>query len=233
VGLAYVVLAHKLPHQLGRLLRRIDHPDDVALVHVDAKKPIEPFRRELEPLLQSGRVRFTRARVRCHWGGPGHLRATLAAAGELLDSGHDFSHSVLLTGQDYPIRPLAHIRGFCDEHAGESFLSWSLGEGRDVPDSERAGNERWRWNGRLDRLKRRHFELPRRKRPVSFPNRFMPWVPERRASRTGPSRAPRWRTRSITRAGARTSPASSGACSRPTRTTSRWCCSHRRCPAAS
>jgi core-2/I-Branching enzyme len=179
VGLAYVVLAHKLPRQLARLLERLDHPDDVALVHVDAKKPIEPFRRELEPLLRSGRVRFTRERVRCHWGGPGHLRATLAAAEELLDSGHGFSHMVLLTGQDYPIRPLEEIREFFAEHEGESFLSWSLGEGRDVPDSERAGNERWRWHGRLDRLKRRHYELPRRKRPVSLPNRFIPWVPER------------------------------------------------------
>jgi len=179
VGLAYVVLAHRLPRQVRRLLQRLHHPDDVALVHVDAKKDIEPFQRELEPLLSSGQVRLAARRVRCHWGGPGHLRATLAAASQLLASGHDFSHLVLLTGQDYPIRPLPEIREFLARHAGRSFISWSLGEARDVPDSERAGNERWLWHGRPDRLVRRHYKLPRRKRPLSVPNRLMPWVPTR------------------------------------------------------
>jgi hypothetical protein len=179
VGLAYVVLAHKLPCQLGRLLRRLDHPDDLALVHVDAKKDIEPFRSELEPLLRSGRVRLLERRVSCHWGGPGHLTATLGGAQEALRSGHDFSHLVLLTGQDYPLRPTERIREFFEESRGKSFISWSLGEGREVPDSERAGNERWHWHGRLDRLVKRHYKLPRRKRPLSVPNRLMPWVPTR------------------------------------------------------
>ncbi len=179
MALAYVVLAHKLPHQVARLLGRLDHPDDLALVHVDAKKDIAPFGRALEPFLASGGTQFADRRVRCHWGGPGHLTATLAAAAKALESGHEFSHLVLLTGQDYPIKPRDEIRAFLAAHDGESFISWSLGEGREVPDSERAGNERWHWHGRLDRLVKRYFKLPRRKRPLSVPNRLMPWVPTR------------------------------------------------------
>jgi hypothetical protein len=179
VSLAYVVLAHKLPQQVSRLLARIDHPDDFVLVHVDAKKDIEPFWRELDPFLATGRVQLTERRLRCHWGGPGHLDATLAAASQALESGHDFSHLVLLTGQDYPIKPLEQIRGFHAEHGGQSFMSWSLGEGHEVPDSERAGNERWHWHGGLDRLVKRYYKVPRRKRPLSVPNRLIPWVPTR------------------------------------------------------
>jgi hypothetical protein len=179
VGLVYVVLAHKLPAQVARLVTRIAHADDLVLVHVDAKKHSEPYERELEPLLRSGRVRLARSRFRCHWGGPGHLLATLAAADQALASGHDFSHLALLTGQDYPIRPAEEIRGFFAGHEGQSFISWSLGEGRDVPDSERRGNERWHWHGELDRIVRRHYKVPRRKRPLSVPNRLVPWVPER------------------------------------------------------
>jgi core-2/I-Branching enzyme len=179
VGLAYVVLAHRAPEQLTRLVGRLNHPDDIVLVHVDAKQAIEPFEHELGAFLATGRVRLLESRVTCVWGGPGHLRATLAAASEAIASDHHFTHLVLLTGQDYPIKPMPEIREFLTCRPAQSFISWSLGRGRDIPDEERAGNEYWHWHGRLDRLVRRHYKLPGRKRPLSVPNRLMPWVPTR------------------------------------------------------
>jgi Core-2/I-Branching enzyme len=180
LGLAYVVLAHKLPEQVGRLVRRLEHPDDRILVHVDAKQDIRPFERELEPLVASGRVEWVEPRHRCDWAGPGHLMATLAAADQALSSGHDFSHLILLTGQDYPIRSTEQIRSFFARQPDKSFLSWSLGEGHELPDEERPGNERWHWNGSQDRIVKRHYKLPGRKRPLALPNRFMPFPPRRR-----------------------------------------------------
>ena len=126
-------------------------------VHVDAKQDIRPFERELGPLVESGRVEWVEPRIKCHWAGPGHLMATLGAAAQALASGHDFSHLVLLTGQDYPIRSTAEIRRFFAEHRDKSFLSWSFGEEREVPDEERPGNERWYWNGGRERIVSRHY----------------------------------------------------------------------------
>jgi core-2/I-Branching enzyme len=169
VALAYVVLAHTLPAQLARLVARLEHPDDLVLIHVDASVDIEPFQRELEPLLGGGRVGFVKGRVVCRWGGPGHLMATLGAAHEALTSGHDFTHLVLLTGQDYPIRPTEEIREFLLSRPGESFLSWSLGKGHELPDEERWGNAHWHWNGSVWRLVQRHYRLPGRKYPLALP----------------------------------------------------------------
>jgi hypothetical protein len=180
LGLAYVVLAHKLPEQVGRLIGRLEHPDDRILVHVDAKQDIEPFERELGPLVDSGRVEWVEQRVKCHWAGPGHLIATLGAAQQAFASGHDFSHLILLTGQDYPIRSTAEIRSFFAGQPDKSFLSWSFGDGYDVPDEDRPGNERWHWNGDKDRIVKRYYKVPRRKHPLSFPNRLLPFVPRRR-----------------------------------------------------
>ncbi len=180
MGLAYVVLAHKLPEQVGRLIERLEHPEDRVFVHVDAKQDIRPFERELGPLVESGHVEWVEPRIKCHWAGPGHLMATLGAAAQALASGHDFSHLVLLTGQDYPIRPTAEIRRFFAEHRDKSFLSWSFGEEREVPDEERPGNERWYWNGGRERIVSRHYKLPGREHPLSFPNRFLPFIPTRR-----------------------------------------------------
>jgi len=139
------------------------------LVHVDASVDIEPFKRELEPLLGTGRLRLLEQRVDCHWGGPGHLMATLGAAHQALASEHEFSHLVLLTGQDYPIRPTDEIRDSLARQAGKSFLSWSLGTGNELPDEQRQGNEHWHWNGSLGRLVQRHYKLPGRRRPIALP----------------------------------------------------------------
>jgi hypothetical protein len=180
-GLAYVVLAHTLPEQLARLVARLDHPDDLVLVHVDAKEAAGPFERALEPLIETGRVRLVEERVACHWGGPGHLLATLGAAQEALDSGHDFCHLVLLTGQDYPIRPTEEIREFFARQPERSFLSWSLGTGQELDDTARPGNERWHWNGSLGRLVQRHYKLAGRKLPLALPpDRLRHRLPARR-----------------------------------------------------
>jgi hypothetical protein len=184
LGLAYVVLAHKLPEQVGRLIRRLEHPEDRLFVHIDAKQDIEAFERELSPLVETGRVEWIEPRVKCHWAGPGHLMATLAGAAQALASGHDFSHLILLTGQDYPIRATAEIRRFFAEQPQKSFISWSRGEGYELPDEQRRGNERWHWNGSEDRIVKRHYKLPGRKQPVALPNRLLPFV-RRRPSPAG------------------------------------------------
>jgi hypothetical protein len=176
VTLAYVILAHKLPAQLGRLVSAVYHPDDLFYVHIDAKVPDAPFRAELsERFTDASNIRYV-SRVRCDWAGFGHVEATLRGMKAALARSSSFTHVLLLTGQDYPIKPIEWIRGHFASHAGRSFMSWSAG---DAPSGsvDRTGNAHWFWNGDLGRLERRFYLVAGRWRQL--PNRFVPFVPRR------------------------------------------------------
>src|SRR6266540_1628777 len=148
VTLAYIILAHRLPDQVGRLVSSIYHEDDLFLIHIDSKVDSAPFRATLDRRLGSAPNLEYVAPVRCDWAGFGHVRATLGAIDQALARSSSVSHVLLLTGQDYPIKPLERIRSHFEEHRGRSFMSWSAGDERSSS-SDRTGNEHWVWDGRL------------------------------------------------------------------------------------
>ena len=57
----------------------------------------------------------------CHWGGFGHVRATLKGIDRLLEDGVAFDYVALLTGQDYPLRSSPSLARFFADAGGESF----------------------------------------------------------------------------------------------------------------
>jgi hypothetical protein len=177
VSLAYVFLAYKLPEQLGRLVSSLYHEDDLFLVHIDAKVEVAPFVTALrERLGTPDNIRFV-DRVPCQWCGYGFIDAALKAFDQALSRSSDLTHVVLLSGQDYPIKPLSQIRAHFDRHRGRSFISWSAGDDPSSP-PDRRGNERWYWDGDLSRLQVRQYFIG--DRMVHLPNRFVPFFPRRR-----------------------------------------------------
>jgi Core-2/I-Branching enzyme len=165
--LAYILSAYKNLDQLVRLVERLTAEGSVVYVHVD-KKTDEAEHGRLERSL-AGRPRvYLLERHVCHWGGFGHVQATLKGIDALLASGSDFEHVVLLTGQDYPIKPLAEIERFFAEHRGTSFMAYN-----ELPSewwSPRGGLDRveyrhWRWRGH-------HVRLPWKRR---FPTGVRPY----------------------------------------------------------
>ena len=120
--IAYVVSAYKLPHQLERLLRRLVGPGVTFTVHVDRKTR----RRDYDEMVASTRdldVHFL-PRHSCHWGGFGHVRATLKGIDRLVDNEVPFDYLVLLTGQDYPLLSPTAIAATLGTAGGRSFMSW-------------------------------------------------------------------------------------------------------------
>jgi hypothetical protein len=160
VKLAYIVSAYRLPEQLVRLLRRLDDGNATFVVHVDRKTDAATFRRMREGAAGVRNVTFLERHV-CHWGGWGHVRASLKGIARLVESGADFDYAVLLTGQDYPLRAPAAIGGYLAESDGRSFL-------RHFPLPQPA----WDGRGGLDRFetwhvlwyRRLHVRLPLRRR---------------------------------------------------------------------
>jgi Core-2/I-Branching enzyme len=169
MGVAYLLLVHGAPEQAARLVARISDPEDTVIVHVDRRSELAPFqeafaRLPVPPVL-------TRRRAAVHWGGWGIVQATLIGMREALALARPWTHLVLLSGADYPIRSNAETRAFFAEHQGTSFLSWSPGEERQLTDAERQGNVVWSWSGDPVRLqtwwvsirgRRWHFDVRRR-----------------------------------------------------------------------
>jgi Core-2/I-Branching enzyme len=166
--IAYVVSAYKYPDQLARLLKRLSTPTSSFSLHVD-RKTRPSVARAIEALTEDvPRVRFLPRHV-SHWGGFGHVRASLKGLADVVEHGVQFDYLVLLTGQDYPLRSAAAIEGFLAEASGRSFMNhWRL------------PYEPWGKRGGFDRLEdwhlvtffRRHLALPLRR---SLPGGLVPY----------------------------------------------------------
>lgn len=144
---AYVVLAHTLPDQLSRLIRRLHTPDDLFFVHIDRKTPDAQFFPGLGDVMRLPNVHLL-DRVDVRWGAFGQLEATLKGVAAAARTRVPYDYLVLLTGRDYPIKPVGEIRAHIEERAGQAFM--------DFHPLPRPG---WGEEGGLERLRYPHLRL--------------------------------------------------------------------------
>lgn len=115
-------MAHKNPGQLERLIIKMKHSMFDLYIHLDKKTDLENFK-YLEKLEN---VFFIRDRVECNWGGYSFVRAIINSLTEVFDSGKKYDFINLMSGQDYPIKPVNEIHRFLSERVGTSFISYEL-----------------------------------------------------------------------------------------------------------
>jgi hypothetical protein len=165
VRLGYVVLAHRAPAQVARLVRRLQPAATGVAVHLDRRAPravARELRARLGGLERVGLV----ARHPTPWGGFGLVRATLEGVAWLLTRDPAPDHVFLLSGQDYPVKPpeeVSHALAAAGPGGGSSMEWWP------VP-----GNPGWTGqNGGLDRVEFRWVRILGRTRRVG-PRRPLP-----------------------------------------------------------
>lgn len=122
--LAYIILAHKFPDLLVRLVHRLQSGNATFFIHVDKKSPRIVYEHIREGLKGFDNVHFLN-RYTCHYMHYGHVEATLEGMRTLLSSGTLFDVAILLTGQVYPIKTNAYIGAFFQANRGTSFISYS------------------------------------------------------------------------------------------------------------
>ena len=111
----YLILAHKNPLQLGRMIERLDDGASKFFIHLDAKTPIEPF----AACLEGGHIRFIEPRERCVWGDFSIVRATI----HLMEAAcKEQGVFILMSGQDYPIQSQGYINAFLESNKGFDFI---------------------------------------------------------------------------------------------------------------
>lgn len=101
----YLILAHHQPRQLIRLIGtlRTGSPDAAIVLHHDAKSPL-PDSRTLKEL----NVHLVEHRITVGWADASQVDALLESLREVLGK-FVFSWLTVLSGQDYPLRPLSLI----------------------------------------------------------------------------------------------------------------------------
>ena len=111
----YLILAHKNPLQLGRMIERLDDGASKFFIHLDAKTPIEPF----AACLEGGHIRFIEPRERCVWGDFSIVRATIRLMEAASEEQGVF---ILMSGQDYPIQSQGYINDFLERNKDFDFI---------------------------------------------------------------------------------------------------------------
>jgi hypothetical protein len=156
MGVGYIILAHTLPDHLVRLVRRLQTENARFFVHVDLGAPPEVVRVIERELGGAPSVRLL-PRHRVEWAAFSQVEAILEGVNALLDAPERLDYGVLLTGQDYPLRPAPAIEQRLSDADGASFLTYRPATGR-----FRKRVTSWHWHGTI---------LGRK---VRLPNRFMP-----------------------------------------------------------
>ena len=111
----YLILAHKNPLQLGRMIERLDDGASKFFIHLDAKTPIEPF----AACLEGAHIRFIYKRERCVWGDFSIVQATIRLMEAASEEQGVF---ILMSGQDYPIQSQGYINDFLERNKGFDFI---------------------------------------------------------------------------------------------------------------
>lgn len=111
----YLILAHKNPLQLGRMIERLDDGASKFFIHLDAKTPIESF----AACLEGAHIRFIEPRERCVWGDFSIVRATI----HLMEAASkEQGVFILMSGQDYPIQSQGYINAFLESNKEFDFI---------------------------------------------------------------------------------------------------------------
>jgi hypothetical protein len=118
--IAHLILAHNKPQQLARLIEKLEDADSYIFIHLDKKIDMAPF----EYLKEMPRVFFIANRVKIIWGAYNMVEATINSFKEIANAGIDFGFVNLLSGQDYPIKPIKAFINYLDEHPNGIFMSY-------------------------------------------------------------------------------------------------------------
>jgi hypothetical protein len=126
MNIAYLILAHKNPEQLIRLIRRLEDKETSFFIHLDQKSGKKIYSQLVNELSDISQLYFLK-RYRCYWGGFDIVNATIEGIKTIFETQIDFDYVFLISGQDYLIKPKTEIKIFINQNKGQEFIeSFSL-----------------------------------------------------------------------------------------------------------
>jgi hypothetical protein len=121
--LAYSISGYKLPNQLAWLMAAIGHPDDLYVIHVDARTSPQTFAAMREVAGTSTNVIFI-DRQPIAWMGISLVEAELRAIDAAMAARPPFDYLISLSMQDYPIKSRDAIVAELAAAPGRDYLTF-------------------------------------------------------------------------------------------------------------
>ena len=163
--IAHLILAHKNPAQLEKLIIALQHSSFFLYVHIDKKVSIQPF----EYLSKYNNVFFIKERAKIFWAGYGTIQATINGIKEILPFKYDYIN--VISGQDFPLKTAEGIYSFFLVNNGKVFITcrsveheWKEAEVR----IKKYHLINWRIPGKYQLEKLINKILPERKFPLNY-----------------------------------------------------------------
>ncbi|MDB5555004.1 MAG: Core-2/I-branching enzyme [Rhizobium sp.] len=178
--ITFIILAHENADHvadLASLLTEWD-PHANAVIHYDLNSPTKQFERLKERTASSKRIHLVKDRIKCGWGNFSLVDSVVRALRVVRREKIDCDRVMLISGACMPIRPLAELSQFLDEHPQTEFIeaydsNWMIGGLR---------KERYQYwhffnHQKYPKLFNGHFQLqrmfwPKRRFPRSLEPRF-------------------------------------------------------------
>jgi hypothetical protein len=146
--IACIIMAHKQPRQVERLIRRFDNFPFDFYIHLDKRTDLQPFLY----LAQIPKVQFIRQRTAVRWASAGYVRALLHSMKVILNGEQQYDFISVMSGQDYPIKPVRLLYQTLEKNRNKNFLCYE-------EDGE------W-WLHAITRIRKYHFT------DFGFPGRY-------------------------------------------------------------
>src|SRR6516165_5857227 len=137
--IACIIMAHKEPQQIERLIKKFSHLPYDFYIHVYKKIPQHPF----EYLAQLPNTHFAKNRIRVRWASYSFLMAVQQMIFQVLETGMPYDFISIMSGQDYPISPVSDIYQSLEKNIGRNFICFE-------DDGE------W-WDHAMSRIDKYHF----------------------------------------------------------------------------
>jgi len=158
--IAFLIMAHKNPKQIERLVKRLNHPDFDFFIHLDKKIDMEDF----AYIEQQDRVVFTRTRIHVKWAAFNFTTAIYKCMEEILGYPDQYDFIDVLSAQDYPIKSTDAIHKYFSEHKANNFISYEM-----------EGSEWWKYAiGRITNYHLINYNFPGRYIIQWFLNTILP-----------------------------------------------------------
>lgn len=120
--LGFLILAHDNPANTARLVKLLLASGSAVCLHYDLNAGDAPLKEIKDRLGALADQIILPKRVRVSWGEWSIVEATLHGLRALLESGHELDYIHLMSGADYPIRPVSEFRAFLERHNGVDFI---------------------------------------------------------------------------------------------------------------
>lgn len=118
--IAFLIMAHKDPEQIGMLIDRLRHSDFDFYIHLDKKINFSNF----AYLEQPEKVFFTKTRIQVNWAAFSFTTAIYKCMEEILNGTVHYDFIQVMSAQDYPIKPTNGIHRYFSTQRENNFISF-------------------------------------------------------------------------------------------------------------